>query len=99
MREPDTLHNTDEEGNVDVEENVDDGVYYFTSGTAPTDDTGIYKSLKIFAMALLDKKNTMKADPYCLFTVRHKQVMKLEDVIPCQFLFGTGGPISANKRR
>ena len=92
IEDPETEHNTDIESDPDVEKKYNGAVFYFTSPGEPTKETSIYSSTKRLALALLEKRAAPKLVVQGGDYAPHKRVAKLENVMPIQFPFGSGGP-------
>ena len=92
VEDPDSIHNTDTEGNVEVEKVVEDGGVFFTSGDDPQKGTSVYKTTRALALALLENR----AAPTLVIQggrySTHAEIAHLENVCPIQFPFGSGGP-------
>ena len=92
IEDPETEHNTDIEGDPDVEKRMEGAVFYFTSSGEPTKDTAIYSSTKRLALALLEKRAAPKLVVQGGEYASHQASSRLENVLPIQFPFGSGGP-------
>ena len=57
IKERDTSHNTDEEGDSALESQEVSGTYYFSSDGDPSSSTSIFDSTRTFAAALWDKRS------------------------------------------
>ena len=94
IEDPATSHNTDREGDPKVETQCEEGVFYFTSQNNPRRDTSIYKTTRELALAILENRSAptlvIKGGRYAT----HNESSRFENVLPVQFPFGRGGPIS-----
>ena len=100
IKERDTSHNTDEEGDAALESQEVSGTYYFSSDGDPSSSTSIFDSTRTFATALWDKQSARSAPTLLVYGgrhVTHQEMSKLENVMPLAFPFGSGAPTS--KRR
>ena len=92
IEEPGSNHNTDEDGDPEIEKQYEGSVYYFTSSNDPNTETSVYKTTKSLALALLERR----AAPTLVIQggnlAQHKQSSQLENVVLIQFPFGSGGP-------
>ena len=92
VEDPESIHNTDEEGNPDIENQIDGADYFFTSGEEPTKDTSVYKTSRQLALALLEQKAAPTLVVQGGRFATHTEVAHVENVCPIQFPFGSGGP-------
>ena len=93
---PNNAHNTDETMNPAVENRFEGGTYTFTSGLDPSADSGLHADSTQFALSMLNRTAPLLL-VYGGNYVNAGRELKLENVMPIQFPFGTGGPIA--KRR
>ena len=54
VEDPESIHNTDEEGNAKVENEFTGADVYFTSGEDPQKDVSVFKTTRALALALLE---------------------------------------------
>ena len=89
---PESIHNTDEEGNAEVENEITGTDVYFTSGDDPQKDTSVFKTIRAFELVLLENRSAptlvIQGGRYAM----HNEVALLENVCPMQFPFGSEGP-------
>ena len=97
VEDPESIHNTDEEGNAEVENKFIGADVYFTSGEDPQKDTSVFKTTRALALALLENRSAPTLVIQGGRYATHNEVAHLENVCPMQFPFGSGGP--ALKRR
>ena len=93
IEDPETENNTDVPGDPLVENKISGSVFYFTSSSEPTKDTAIYSTTKRLAIALLEKRTAPKLVVQGGEYATHKRSSLLENVLPIQFPFGSGGPV------
>jgi hypothetical protein len=80
-----------------VEKRDDGAIYFFSSAGDPTKETSVYKTSKQLVLALLQDHSAPTLTIHGGEYVGHREVMKLENVFPTAFPFGSGGP--TQKRR
>ena len=93
IMDPDNQQNVDDEGDVKVEKKEEGAVYYFSSGSDPTKETSVYETSKKLAISLMKNQGAPTLTVHGGNYAKHKQVMQLENVMPRQFPYGSGGPI------
>ena len=90
VEDKETENNTDRESNGGVEKTFEGGTYYFSTAQDPSDKTSVYGDSKSFAMALINQSAPT------LLTIggdyANMKELKVEDVLPFAFPFGSGGP-------
>ena len=85
-----TKNSTDNPSNKTVEANYKGGTYYFSTAQDPSQNTTVYGSSDIFALAMFQRSAPT------LFaysgTYAKNADMKIENILPFMFPFGIGGP-------
>ena len=74
VEDDETHHNTDNEGDPQIETRCEEGVFYFTSGNSPRRDTSVYKTTRELALAILDNRSAPRRE-ICI-SQRVKQIQK-----------------------
>jgi hypothetical protein len=108
IEDPSSDSNTDIVCDPDVEKRDDGAIFFFSSGSDPTRETSVYKTSKELVssvyktskelvLALLKGHSAPTLTVHGGEYVGHREVMKLENVFPTAFPFGSGGP--TEKRR
>jgi hypothetical protein len=97
IEDPSSDSNTDTVGDPEMEKRDDGAIYFFSSAGDPTKETSVYKTSKELVLALLQDHSAPTLTIHGGEYVGHREVMKLENVFPTAFPFGSGGP--TQKRR
>lgn len=93
IKDPDSINNTDEEEDINIETTEEEGgTYYFSSGSDPTKETSIYQTSRKLALSLLKGAGAPTLTVHGGNYASHTQVMALENVMVRQFPYGSGGP-------
>jgi hypothetical protein len=89
IEDQETTNNTDKSVDVNVETNMENGTYHFSSAQEPTANTSIYDCMDKFAIAMVQQsKPTLLVSGG---TSANAKEMKIVDVVPFSFPFGVGG--------
>ena len=97
IKERDTVHNTDEEGDPDLECREEPGTYYFSGAGDHHSGTSIFGSDRSFASALWSKRSAPTLLVYGGRHATHQEYSRLENVMPLAFPFGSGTPTSMRR--
>jgi len=97
IEDPSSDSNTDTVGDPEMEKRDDGAIYFFSSAGDPTKETSVYKTSKELVLALLQDHSAPTLTIHGGEYVGHREVMKLENVFPTAFPFGSGG--ATQKRR
>ena len=97
LDEPDTRHNTDEEGDVEKETEFESSTFQFAAATGPNAGNSVCDTNDSFVMAML--KNTMPTLHVHGGQHANLRELKLESACPLQFPFGLGGPTEHRETR